>query len=59
MEKLLKVFSQQKIEKNHPMVPPLDHFQGKNKSNHLLPERSVHQDDHFLQTWPLLSGTLD
>ena len=40
------------------MVPPLDHFQGKIKIAHLLPEGSAHQDDHFLQTWPLLSGAL-
>ena len=34
-------------------------FKGKIKIAHLLPERSAHQDDHFLQTWPLLSGALD
>ena len=43
-------FHPAKNGKNLPMVPPLDHFQGKNKIAHLLPERSAHQDDHFLQT---------
>ena len=26
------VLSKKKMRKNHPMVPPLDHFQGKNKN---------------------------
>ena len=34
-------------------------FKGKIKIAYLLPEQSVHRDDHFLQTWPLLSGALD
>ena len=34
MEKLAKLqgFIQHRIEKNHPMVPSLDHFQGKNRN---------------------------
>ena len=29
-------FYVEKIEKNHPMVPPLDHFQGKNENRSSL-----------------------
>ena len=29
-------FYVEKTEKNHPMVPPLDHFQGKNKNHSSL-----------------------
>ena len=40
--------------------PPFGSFsKGNIKIAHLLPERSAHRDDHFLQTWPLLSGALD
>ena len=39
--------------------PLLIIFKGKIKIAHLLPEQSAHQDDHFLQTWPFLSGALD
>ena len=39
-----------KWEKNLPMVPPLDHFQGKIKIAHLMPEQSVRQDDRFFTT---------
>ena len=40
--------------------PPFGSFpREKMKIAHLLPERSAHRDDHFLQTWPLLSGALD
>ena len=28
-------------------------FKGKLKIAHLLPQQSVHSDNHFLQTWPL------
>ena len=47
--KIVGIYAAQ-IEKNPQMVPPLDHFQGKIKIVHLLPERSAHQDNHFLQT---------
>ena len=51
---------QHKIEKKILQWSPLwIIFKGKIKIAHLLPERSAHQDDHFLQTWPLLSGALD
>ena len=36
--------------KNHPMVCPLDHCNGRTKIAHLMPELSAHRDDHFLQT---------
>ena len=61
MEKLapLKGFMQQKIlKKIIQWSPLLIIFKGKIKIAHLLPEQSAHQDDHFLQTWPLLSGAL-
>ena len=48
--------------KNHPMVPPLIHFQGKIKIAHLLPEQSARQDDHFfanLTTFQRRSGLKD
>ena len=31
-EQNFRVLSSEKMEKNHPMVPPLDHFQGKNEN---------------------------
>ena len=52
-------FIHQKNGKKHPKVPPFDIFKGKIKIAHLLPEQSAQQDDHFLKTWPLLSGALD
>ena len=38
--KCCKVLCSKKLEKNHPMVPPLDHFQGKNK-NRSSPARMI------------------
>ena len=37
-------------EKNHPMVPNLDHFQWKIKIADLLPDQLAPREDHFLQT---------
>ena len=31
-EQNFRVLSSEKMEKNYPMVPPLDHFQGKNEN---------------------------
>ena len=61
MEKLAKLygFMQHKIEKKLQWSPLWIIFKGKIKIAQLLPERSAHQDDHFLKTWPLLSGALD
>ena len=40
--------------------PPFGPFSREEiKIAHLLPEQSAHQDDHFLQTWSILSGALD
>ena len=47
-------------KKNCSNGPPFGSFsRGKIKMAHLLPERSARREDHFLQTWSLLSGALD
>ena len=57
--KILGFYAVKQWEKNIQWSPLWIIFKGKIKIAHLLPERSAHQDDHFLQTWPLLSGALD
>ena len=41
---------QREKENIHPMVPPLDHFEGKIEIAHLLPEQLTRRDDPFLKT---------
>ena len=57
--KIIGFYAAQNWKKNPPMVPLWIIFKGKIKIAHLLPEWSALQDDHFLQSWPLLSGVLD
>ena len=48
-----------KLEKSSNGPPLWIIFKEKIRIAHLLPERSARQDDHFLQTLPLLSIALD
>ena len=50
---------QWEMEKNPPMIPPLDNFQGKNENCSSLARTIGASRRSFLQTWPFLSGTLD
>ena len=47
------------LAKNIQWSPLWINFAYRIEIAHLLPERSARWEDHFLQTWPLLSGTLD